>query len=150
MSDATAPRGLIMPDWLELLLRFLVGGTFIYAAFDKIADPAAFAQAIHHYRMVGGAFLHPMALYMPWLELVTGFAMILGVARRGAALLIGLMLVIFMAAIISAMARDLDISCGCFHTEGGHTVGLSLLLRDIGMLTGSVVLLINRGVRRTF
>ncbi len=30
MSDATAPRGLILPDWLELLARFLVGGTFVY------------------------------------------------------------------------------------------------------------------------
>ena len=150
MTDTTAPRGLIMPDWLELLLRFLVGGTFVYASLDKITDPAAFAQAIYHYRMIDGALLHPMALVLPWLELSTGLAMIMGLARRGSALLISLMLLVFMAAIASALARGLDISCGCFDTENGHVVGLSLLFRDTAMLAGSLALLINRDVRRTF
>ncbi len=150
MSDATAPRGLILPDWLELLARFLVGGTFVYASLDKIADPAGFAQNIYHYRILGEVWLHPMALVLPWLELVAGLAMLLGFYRRGAALLVSVMLVMFMAAIVSALARDLDISCGCFHTEGGHAVGLSLLLRDVALLVGSGVLLFCRGVRRSF
>lgn len=149
MTEATAPRGVILPDWLDLLLRFLVGGTFVYASLDKVADPAAFAQAVFHYRLLGAALLHPMALYLPWLELVAGLAMILGLYRRGAALLISVLLVMFMAAIVSALARDLDISCGCFHTEGGHAVGLALLLRDVALLAGSVALVACRGVRRS-
>ncbi|MBC8426080.1 DoxX family membrane protein [bacterium] len=150
MNDATAPRGLILPDYLELLVRFLVGGTFVYASLDKILDPGGFAQAVYHYRILGADLLHPMALLMPWLELVAGLAMIMGLARRGAALLIGLMVLVFMAAIISALIRDLDISCGCFHTEGGHAVGISLLMRDLALLAGAVVLVLNRGVRRSF
>jgi len=150
MNDAAAPRGLILPDYLELLLRFLVGGTFVYASLDKILDPAGFAQAIHNYRILGAGLLHPTALYLPWLELVAGMAMIMGLARRGSALLIGLMTLMFMAAIVSALARNLDISCGCFHTSGGHAVGMSLLLRDLALLAGAVALLLNRGVRRSF
>lgn len=150
MSDATARRGLILPDYLELLVRFLVGGTFVYASLDKILDPTGFAQAIHHYRILGAGLLHPLALLLPWLELVAGMAMIMGLARRGAALLIAAMVVMFMVAIVSALARDLDISCGCFHTEGGHAVGISLLLRDLALLAGAAVLLVNRGVRRSF
>lgn len=148
MSD-TPVRGLILPDWLELILRFLVGGTFVYASFDKILHPEAFAQAIFHYRLVPAALLHPLALVLPWLELVTGLAMILGYLRRGAALWIALMLVVFMGAIGSALGRGLDISCGCFHTEAGHAVGLSLLLRDVALLAGAVVLWLARGTRRT-
>ncbi len=150
MNDTTTRRGLILPDYLELLVRFLVGGTFVYASLDKILDPAAFAQAVYHYRILGADLLHPMALLLPWLELVAGLAMIIGLARRGAALLIGVMVLVFMVAIVSALARDLDISCGCFHTEGGHVVGMSLLLRDLALLAGAVVLVLNRGVRRSF
>ncbi len=150
MSEAVVKRGLILPDYLELLLRFMVGGTFVYASFYKILDPANFAQAVHHYRILGVYLLHPMAIYLPWLELVVGLAMIMGLARRGAALLTSLMTLMFMVAIISALARDLDITCGCFHTDGGHIVGISLLLRDVALLAGAVTLLLNRGTRRSF
>ena len=150
MSEVVAKRGLLLPDYLELLLRFVIGGTFVYASLDKIFNPAGFAQAIHHYRILNVYLLHPMALYLPWLELVAGLAMIMGLARRGAALLIGLMTVIFMAAIIAALTRGLDISCGCFNTEGGDVVGVSLLLRDLALLVGTAALLLNRGVRRSF
>ncbi|HPF35290.1 DoxX family membrane protein [bacterium] len=149
MTNATPVRGLILPDWLELIVRFLVGGTFVYASVDKILHPDAFAQAIFHYRMLPPALLHPTALVLPWLELVAGLAMILGFWRRAAAFWISVMLVVFMVAIASALSRGLDISCGCFHTEAGHAVGLSLLFRDVALLAGAVVLWAARGVRRT-
>ncbi|MBA4378692.1 MAG: hypothetical protein C0395_08610 [Gemmatimonas sp.] len=147
---ATGSRWRTIPDWMDLLLRFLVGGTFVYASFDKILDPAGFAQSIAHYRLAPAWLLHPMAMLVPWLELVAGGAMILGFARRGAAWLVILMLAMFMAAIGSAMARGLDISCGCFGTEDAHAVGLSLLLRDLALLAGAVVLAAARATRRSF
>lgn len=150
MNDTTRIDGFVLPDWLELIIRFLVGGAFVYAAFDKIAHPEAFARAISNYRILGDGTLHLMALYLPWLELVAGLGMILNFARRGAALLVGGMLLMFIAAIGWALARDLDISCGCFHTDGGHAVGLELLLRDVAMLAGAVALWACRGVRRSF
>lgn len=142
--------GFVIPDWLDLLLRFLVGGTFVYASFDKILHPDAFAQAAYHYRMIPIALLHPLALFLPWLELTAGIALIVGLYRRGAALLISLMMVLFIVAITAALVRGLDVSCGCFQTSGGHAVGLSLLLRDVALLAGSLILLAVRGVRRTF
>jgi putative oxidoreductase len=147
---ATGRRAWTIPDWMDLLLRFLVGGTFVYASFSKILDPAGFAQSIAHYRLAPAWLLHPLALTLPWLEFAAGAAMILGRARRGAAWLVILMLAMFMAAIGSAMARGLDISCGCFGTEHAETVGLSLLLRDVALLAGAAVLAAARGVRRSF
>ena len=143
-------RRLVVPDYLDLLARLLVGGTFAYAALDKIAHPAAFAVAVSHYRLLPPAWLHVFALVLPWLELVAGLALLLGKARRGAALLITGMLVMFMGAIGWALAHDLDISCGCFHTSGGHAIGVSLLLRDLFLLAGAVLTLAVGGVRRTF
>ena len=150
MTDSTTARGVLLPDWMELIVRFLVGGTFVYASFDKILHPEAFALGISHYRMLPAELLHVFALTLPWVELVAGLAMVLGFARRGASLIVTGMLLMFVAAITSALSRDLDISCGCFSTEGGHAVGLSLIFRDIALIAGAVMLWICRGVRRTF
>lgn len=120
--------------WLGLICRFAVGGVFLYASLDKLANPGAFATAVHHYRMVPLELLHVFAALLPMLELVVGLALILGFRRRGAALLSAALTIIFMVAIATALARNLDISCGCFNTDGGHGVGLSLILRDIVLL----------------
>ena len=120
--------------WFVLLCRLAVGGIFIYASLDKLTHPAGFAQAIYHYRLLPLALLHPVALLLPMTELILGLGLVLGVARRGSALLAALLTVVFMAAIAIALGRGLDISCGCFHTEGGHAVGLSLLARDVVLL----------------
>ena len=123
-----------MTGWFVLMCRLAVGGVFIYASLDKLAHPEAFAQAIHYYRMVPGVLLHPWAHFLPVLEMVLGCALVLGLWRRGAALLSGGLIVVFMIAITTALIRGLDISCGCFNTDGGHGVGLDLLLRDVVLL----------------
>ena len=117
-----------------LLCRLIIGGIFIYASLDKLAHPQAFAESIHHYRIVPYALLHPSALWLPMVEFVLGAALVLGIWRRGAALLAAVLLAVFMVAIASALLRNLDISCGCFNTDGGHGVGLTLLWRDLIML----------------
>jgi uncharacterized membrane protein YphA (DoxX/SURF4 family) len=123
-----------MMRWLSLLCRLVVGGVFIWASLDKLAHPEAFARAIHNYRLVPYALLHPIAMLMPAAEIVAGVALVVGWWRRGSALLCALMLAVFLVAISSALVRGLDISCGCFHTDGGHAVGVSLLWRDVLLL----------------
>jgi uncharacterized membrane protein YphA (DoxX/SURF4 family) len=126
-------------DLLVLVCRLLVGVTLVWASLDKLVHPAAFAESIHHYRLTPIALLHPFALLLPMVELVTGLALILGVARRGAALVAAFLMAVFIAAIASALARGLDISCGCFNTAGGHKVGLDLLWRDVALLAAALV-----------
>ena len=116
---------------LVLLCRIAAGATFLYASLDKIADPAGFARAVSNYHVLPVQFLHVFALVLPWLEAVVGVALIVGVGARGASLLALIMTTMFIVAIIAALARDLDISCGCFHTDGGHAVGMSLIWRDV-------------------
>jgi uncharacterized membrane protein YphA (DoxX/SURF4 family) len=119
---------------LVLLCRLTVGGVFVYASLDKLAHPPAFAEAIANYHLVPFALLHPAALLLPMIEFVLGSALIVGLGRRGASLLAATLLLVFIAAIASALGRGLDISCGCFNTDGGHAVGLSLIWRDLGLL----------------
>ncbi len=124
---------------LVLLARLAAGATFVYASLDKLADPAGFAQAAYNYRLLPAPLLHPFALLLPAVEAVVGLALLVGLARRGAALLASGMTVMFIAAIGAALVRGLDISCGCFHTRGGHDVGTSLLWRDLLLLAACLL-----------
>ncbi len=128
---------------VTLVMRWILGFVFIYASLDKLAHPADFAQAIANYRLVPLPLLHGFAWLLPVVEAVVGAALILGWQRRGAALLTALMMVMFIVAITSALARDLDISCGCFHTAGGHGVGRDLLIRDALLLLAAIVPLVS-------
>ncbi len=118
---------------LALLIRLVIGVTFIVASYHKILHPDAFAQSVYYYHMVPSSLLHIFALYLPWLELVAGVFLIVGWKARGAAVLTALMTLAFIIGLWSALVRDLDISCGCFGTDEGHSVGMSLLIRDIIM-----------------
>jgi len=123
-----------MKRWIGLLCRWAVGGTFIFAALDKLQHPQAFATVIHNYHLVPMPLLHGAALLLPMVEIVIGLALVVGWQRRGAAFWAAGLSLVFMAAISSALLRGLDISCGCFNTDGGHAVGMSLLFRDLLLL----------------
>jgi len=123
-----------MMRWFAFLCRLVVGGIFLYASWDKLHEPQAFATAIHNYRLLPYALLHPWAHFLPVLELTAGTAIFLGVLRRGAAMTLAGLTLVFIVAVSAALARGLDISCGCFHTDSGHGVGVELLLRDIALL----------------
>jgi uncharacterized membrane protein YphA (DoxX/SURF4 family) len=98
--------------------------------------------------MLPDTFINFMALTLPWLEIVCGVLIVVGVFTRGSALLIGFMLLVFIIAISFALLRGLDISCGCFSSGGentGHGIALDLLFRDILMFAGSLIVLFYAG-----
>lgn len=136
--------GSVATGVLVLVCRLAVGATFLYASLDKIADPSGFARAVANYRLLPLPALHAFALALPWAEAVVGAALVVGAAARGAALLASGMTVMFIGAIGLALLRGLDISCGCFHTDGGHAVGLSLLVRDLLLLAAGLAVLLAR------
>lgn len=122
---------LIKSDITALLFRLIVGVVFIYASIYKIAEPELFAKSISYYKAMPIELVNIMAIIMPWLELFTGTMLILGVFSRSNSFLIAVMLAIFIVAITQALMRGIDISCGCFRSEGGEKVGLGILIRDI-------------------
>lgn len=118
---------------LVTLLRVGLGVLFIMAAWPKLADPAAFATSVSNYRMLPVPVERVVALALPPLELLVGVALIVGVIDAGASFLVLAMMAVFTVAIGVALGRGLDISCGCFDTEGGAKVGLGKLVENIGL-----------------
>jgi len=123
---------------IAALLRLGLGALFICASLGKIMDPAGFALSIDNYRMLPEFLVALMAAVLPWLELLCGLALVFNCWTPGASLLIFAMNAIFIIAIASAMARGLDISCGCFSTSGaGSRAGLARLVEDLFFLAAA-------------
>lgn len=140
MSPATLAGRLASP-WLTVRVQIALGVFFVAAALPKVVDPPGFAHMIYNYRLVPGAFVNLMGLAMPWLELLTGLALILGIWTRTSAAMIGAMLAVFVVAISVNLARGNAIDCGCFDlTAAGKTVAERItdmwwvVIRDLGML----------------
>ena len=141
-------RRLIDNDYLTVISRLLIGGMFIYASFYKVIEPASFARSILYYHMVPGSLVNLMALVLPWLELLIGVGLIAGISYRGSVWWANIMLVVFIAALISTIARNLDIDCGCFKAgEKATGQAWSSLWFDVVAIVFSVQLLFSRSQR---
>jgi putative oxidoreductase len=141
-------RRIIDNDLMTLLSRLLIGGMFIVASFYKIIDPVSYAKSIIYYHIVPSELINLMALALPWLELLVGVALIVGVAYRGAVWWANLLLVVFVAALASTIARNLDIDCGCF--KAGHKAtgpAWDSLTFDVVAMIFSLQLLLSRSKR---
>lgn len=134
---------------MELGLRLLLGGIFVYASLHKIVYPAQFADILEGYNLFPHATLHPIAVFVPWLELICGAALIGGIYPRGAAAIINLMLLMFIIAISINLFRGHEFDCGCFSFSSGTTFSVvHLLVRDIISLAMGLYLLFFTGLRR--
>lgn len=144
--------GLLRHPRLHLLARLVLGGFFVYASLDKIWDPAGFAKIVYQWQVVGPVASNLVAVTLPWVELVAGLLLVAGVWRRESALVIALMLVFFLVAAASVMARGIDVeNCGCVSvakdaveaawppawTKG---VGWFLVVRNLVLLAAALAL----------
>ena len=125
---------------LNVLLRLLVGGAFVVAGALKVADPAKFALDVSHYRLVPYELINLVAILLPWIEITSGLFVLAGIWLRAAALVITSLTVMFLVLIVSALARGLNIECGCFGTVGGKHIGLVNLVIDSALLVLSALL----------
>jgi uncharacterized membrane protein YphA (DoxX/SURF4 family) len=127
-------KKLLANEVLILFSRVLLGTVFVVASIEKIAVPELFASSIQAYRMLPEAPVNLFALWLPWIELLTGLFLLGGVAVRASALLVSSMLLVFVVALVSVVMRGLEIDCGCFGGISQTQVGWGKILEDLGLL----------------
>ena len=135
---AESQTGFLRGQWRQdglfaLCARMILGAVFIYASMDKIIHPEAFAKAVYNYQILPEALINLTAVILPWLELILGLFLIIGLFREGSACIAMVLMLIFLGAMIFNLARGLDIHCGCFSTstEGTGNVPMAwYLFRD--------------------
>jgi putative oxidoreductase len=114
--------------------QLLLGVLFLIAALAKIVDTASLAREVHNFRIVPFWSEHLVAMTLPWIELVAGLALVLGIRPRAGAWVVGVLLLGFTVGVALAMARGLNFECGCFGTADATRIGWTKLAENLGML----------------
>jgi uncharacterized membrane protein YphA (DoxX/SURF4 family) len=145
-TPATPPRsarwGAVQP-WITLACRLALAAILVYAAVSKY-PPALSIQAVEAYDLFPVGIAELIGYTLPLFEIALAVLLLVGLATRYAGAVTVLLMIAFIAGIVSAMARGLSIDCGCFGgggqvDPGETTYGLSIA-RDIGFAAlGAVI-----------
>ncbi|HEY1218236.1 MAG: DoxX family protein [Bryobacteraceae bacterium] len=132
---------------VTLVLRILLGAVFVYAAWTKLRMPwELFAMEVDSYQVLPLKVVELVAHSLPWFELVVGLLLIAGFWLRSAAAAITLLLAVFVALMVRAYAKGMEINCGCFGP--GDIISWKTLLRDGSMLAAGLALTVLSFLRR--
>ena len=107
-------KTLFYSTWIELIIRWLFGLTFVYASYHKIIEPAHFAKIIYGYYLFPELLINLIAIILPYMELLCGIALILGIYPRSALLILQVMLFSFIVALSINWIRGHNFDCCCF------------------------------------
>lgn len=80
----------------------------------KIGHAPDLAAAIAGFRLLPAAIVGPLALGLPFLELMLGLYLVLGTFTRVAATIACVQFLVYGAAVASAVLRHIPADCGCF------------------------------------
>jgi uncharacterized membrane protein YphA (DoxX/SURF4 family) len=104
----------------------------------KAVDPQSSVAAVSAYQLLPASLATIVGWGLPFAEIALGLLLLAGIATRAVAAVAGMLLVIFIAGVVSAAARGLSIDCGCFGGGGqvdpGDTAYGIELVRDVGLL----------------
>lgn len=154
------------PSWVRridrtgyplIFARLVLGGMFIYLGCMKLQDPTGFLKQVKLYGILPldpPHWLNLTAVALPWLEVISGVALLLGVFIRGSAVVLGAMLLVFIPALFS---RAMDIheakgipfcavkfDCGC---GTGPRIICVKIAENVGLTVLALVALLSHSRR---
>ena len=121
---------------LQRILHLLFGGVFVYAGIMKAWNPMVFLDDIRSFALLPDPYAAMLSMFLPWLEIFAGLAVIVGWLRKAGLVVLNLSLLMFLGAIVIAWMRGTDIRCGCFGGSSDATSSyIELIIRDIVLLS---------------
>ena len=150
MNNPGSPRISKAADVASLVIRVALGVILIYMGAHKVGDPAGFLKLVHQYNVLHDhVLLNLVAATLPWFEVFCGALLILGVAVRGTALNIAILLVVFTVLIyfrgkaLSAAGSlplcAVKFDCGC---GAGEVMVCRKLAENTGLILMSLWLMV--------
>jgi uncharacterized membrane protein YphA (DoxX/SURF4 family) len=137
-SIVTEPRLATAALWVSTAARLVLGGVFLVAGGLKVVDPQSSVAAVRAYRLLPDSVATLVGWGLPFAEVALGLLLLAGVATRVVAAITAMLLIVFIAAVVSAAVRGLSIDCGCFGGGGdvapGQTAYGIEIVRDVGLL----------------
>lgn len=120
--------------WVPTFLRLGLAALFVWAGWLKLQAPDAAQMAIFQYKIVSWETAETLATLIPMLELSAALGLVVPRLRLGGIALCAALLLVFCGALVTALARNLDISCGCFGTTDAHVPAIRRLIEDVLLL----------------
>ena len=113
-----------LADLAAVLARWILALLFIYMGAKKALHPEEFLKLVRQYDMVSSSFLlNSIAAVLPWFEIFCGALLLAGIAVRGAALMLVVMLIPFTLLVLKRALAIADVQhlafcmvkfdCGC-------------------------------------
>jgi hypothetical protein len=134
--------GIFLSQLPYQFIKWIIALVFLYSGVSKLLDPKVFATIIEAYGLIPDAWAMPVAVALPFLEMITAVGLIWGI--RGSLEIITALLIVFMAILGYGIHMGLDVDCGCFGLDDPEHRGFSslrpALYRDIVMLLGIIYL----------
>ncbi len=101
-------------DALVFACRLAIGVLLMVAGALKVGHAPALAAAIAGFRLLPATVVGPLALGLPFLELMLGLYLVVGLFTRFAATIACVQFLVYAAVVASAVIRHIHADCGCF------------------------------------
>lgn len=132
---------IIQNDYFTLVFRIILGATFIFASLSKISAPQEFVLTVREYQIL----FEPLATWygylLPWLELIFGVMLVVGLFTRFSVGIINVALLSFMIAILINIYRGASLDCGCFGSE--DPLGWNTYFRDLVLFLMGIIIFLS-------
>ncbi len=143
----------------SLVARLAIGYLFVSMGWNKIGDPINFLKLMRQYDIfdpeTGHVLMNLTVVILPWLEVVCGLILILGVAVRAAGLISAGMLAVFTPMILMRGLQllqqgeaptlcGIEFDCGC---GSGPVFVCWKLAENSLLLLGCIMLIASRSNR---
>ncbi len=137
----------------SVLARWLLGAVFLYMGLSKALHPVDFLKLLRQYDLTQNSLLlNSMAAALPWFEVFCGWLLLLGVAVRGTALTLVLMLMSFTWLVLHRallLHAKLAIPFCAVKFDCGCGAGVEFICRKLSenllLIALSILLLAGRG-----
>lgn len=99
---------------VALFVRFLLAAVLLTAGAAKAAAPRNFEKVLRELDPVPQRYAGLLSLWLPRLELISGFLLLIGLWVQVIAASVTLLLVVFSVVLINNLLTGRQIECGCF------------------------------------
>ena len=123
------------PFFSEVLFTtpLFIGSLLVIVAVSKFANPESFVTSVADYEILPITFVRPFASCLPFVEVLLGFSLLLGVRIQLASYIAACLFSIFAAAIaINLLRGRTNIACGCFGSKR-RQIGWMLVVRNLSL-----------------
>jgi len=147
--SAIKTRGIkeaIYTRYISLLLRLLVGGIFVVSSISKFPLHSKFVEVVQSYQLLPDPMATAYALALPWIELLIGSYLVLGILIKPSTVVTILLSISFLVANISAIVRGEYYCPDCFGELFPLTVSQAISI-DILIIIAAVILFLINGNR---